>query len=158
MYAVYPTYPSFMQLTGVGRIGKVCENSGEMCLVLTELAALKGSDHLDFILDNRLYRPVSPPKMEDMYEQIAPNAPDFNFITPSQVEDGSAPPEQIILPAESHNQVARVTQVPELSGELERAVWQINRQFKRDESQQSKQRSPAEDSIQPRVTKEKQSR
>jgi hypothetical protein len=130
----------------------------EFYLVLTGLAALKGSDHLDFILDNRLYRPVSPPKIEDMYEQIAPNAPDFTFITPGQVEDGSAPPEQIILPAESHSQVARVTQVPELSGELERAVWQINRQFKRDETQQSRAKSPPEHNIQPEVTKEKESR
>jgi Sec-independent protein translocase protein TatA len=54
--------------------------------------------------------------------------------------DGTAPPEQIILPAECHNLVAEVTGVPELSGEVERAVWQIQRQFKREQSEQEKQK------------------
>ncbi|KIW96143.1 uncharacterized protein Z519_03210 [Cladophialophora bantiana CBS 173.52] len=101
--------------------------------------ALKGSDHLDFIVDNRLFRPISPPEIEDLYEQVAPDAPDFTFITRSQVLDGSAPPEQIILPADSHNLVAKITGVPELSGEVERAIWQIQRQFKRDQQQHEKQ-------------------
>lgn len=98
--------------------------------------ALKGSDHLDFILDNRLYRPVSPPEIEELYEEVAPDSPDFTFVTRSQVLDGSAPPDQLILPADSHNLVAEVTGVPELSGEVERAVWQIERQFQRESSQQ----------------------
>lgn len=74
-----------------------------------------------------------------MYEQVAPDAPDFTFVTPSQVLDHSAPAEEIILPAECHNLVAQVTKVPELSGEVERAVWQIQRQFKREQAQQEKQ-------------------
>lgn len=74
-----------------------------------------------------------------MYEQVAPDAPDFTFVTQSQVLDGSAPPDQIILPAECHNLVAKVTGVPELSGEVERAVWQIQRQFRREQAQQEKQ-------------------
>ncbi len=113
-----------------------------MCLCCADdEAALKGSDHLDFILDNRLYRPISPPEIEDMYEQVAPDGPDFTFVTPSQVSDSSAPSEQIILPAECHNLVAKVTKVPELSGEVERAVWQIQRQFEREQSQQEKQKT-----------------
>jgi len=99
--------------------------------------ALKGSDHLDFILDNRLYRPISPPEIEELYEQVAPDSPDFTFVTRSQVEDGSATPEQIILPADSHNLVATVTGVPELSGEVERAAWQIQQQFEREKSQKA---------------------
>ncbi|KAJ9642773.1 uncharacterized protein PV06_03612 [Exophiala oligosperma] len=98
--------------------------------------ALKGSDHLDFIVDHRLYRPVSPPELEDLYEQVAPDAPDFKFLTRTQILDGSAPPEQIILPADSHNVVAKATGVPELSGEIERAVWQIQRQFQLEKSKQ----------------------
>ncbi|OAL27013.1 hypothetical protein AYO22_03957 [Fonsecaea multimorphosa] len=101
--------------------------------------ALKGSDHLDFILDNRLFRPISPPEIEDLYEQVAPDAPDFTFVTRSEVLDDSAPPEQIILPADSHNLVAKVTGVPELSGEVERANWQIQRQFRREKQQHEKQ-------------------
>ncbi|KIX05735.1 uncharacterized protein Z518_03707 [Rhinocladiella mackenziei CBS 650.93] len=106
--------------------------------------ALKGSDHLDFILDNRLFRPVSPPEIEDLYEQAAPDAPDFTFVTRGQILDGSAPPEQIILPANSHNLVAKATGVPELSGEVERALWQIERQFKREKLQQAESQ-PKED-------------
>ncbi|OCT53386.1 hypothetical protein CLCR_10535 [Cladophialophora carrionii] len=95
---------------------------------------------IPFALVPILYRPVSPPEIEDLYEQVAPDAPDFTFVTSSQVLDGTAPPEQIILPAECHNLVAKVTGVPELSGEVERAVWQIQRQFKREQSQQEKQK------------------
>ncbi|KAK5196498.1 hypothetical protein LTR99_005286 [Exophiala xenobiotica] len=103
--------------------------------------ALKGSDHLDFILDHRLYRPISPPEVEDLYEQVAPDAPDFKFITRAEVLDDSVPPEQIILPADSHDLVAKVTGVPELSGEVERAVWQVQRQFEREKSQQAAKQS-----------------
>jgi hypothetical protein len=113
--------------------------------------ALKGSDHLDFILDNRLYRPVSPPEIEDMYEEIAPNAPDFTFVTQSQVLDKTAPPEEIILPAECHDRVATVTQVPELSGEVERAVWQIQRQFKKEQSQQDREKQRGQQKLPPEV-------
>ncbi len=75
--------------------------------------------------------------MEDLYEQVAPDAPDFKFVTRTQVLDDSVPPEQIILPADSHDLVAKVTGVPELSGEVERAVWQIQRQFEREKSQRA---------------------
>lgn len=78
--------------------------------------------------------------MEGLYEQVSPDAPDFTFVTPSQVLDGTAPPEQIILPAECHDLVAKVTGVPELSGEVERAVWQIQNQFKL-ETQKEKRKS-----------------
>lgn len=67
---------------------------------------------------------------------MAPDAPDFKFLTRNQILDGSAPPEQIILPADSHNVVAKATGVPELSGEIERAVWQIQRQFQLEKSKQ----------------------
>lgn len=117
--------------------------------------ALKGSDHLDFILDNRLYRPVSPPHIEELYEQVAPDAPDFTFVTQGQVLDGSAPPERIILPADSHNLVAKVTGVPELSGEIERAIWQIQRQFQKENSGRSSSQ-PERDAAQSEKRKRKQ--
>ncbi len=79
--------------------------------------------------------------MEDLYEQVAPDAPDFKFVTRTQVLDDSVPPEQIILPADSHDLVAKVTGVPELSGEVERAVWQIQRQFEREKSQRAAKQS-----------------
>lgn len=84
---------------------------------------------MDFILDHRLYKLKSPDEIEDLYQQVAPHSPDFHFVTRSQIENGTAPPDQLILPADSHNLVAKTLGVPELSGEVERAVWQIERQF-----------------------------
>jgi hypothetical protein len=93
---------------------------------------------LDFLLEHRLYRPVSPRQIEDLYEKIAPETPDFHFVTASQLVDGSAPPEKIILKANSHVQMAKVLGVPELSGEIERAVWQINRERKKQDEANGK--------------------
>ncbi|KAG9787996.1 hypothetical protein ABEF93_003992 [Exophiala dermatitidis] len=107
--------------------------------------ALKGSDHLDFILDNRLYKLTSSPEIEELYEQVAPDAPDFTFVTRLQVLDGSAPPEQILLPSGSHSLVAKVTGVPELSNEVERALWQIHREFEREKAKLA-QAEPGKDS------------
>jgi hypothetical protein len=86
---------------------------------------------------------VSPRQIEDLYEKIAPEAPDFHFVTASQLVDGSAPPEKIILKANSHVQMAKVLGVPELSGEIERAVWQINRE-KKEEDEASEKKGDAQ--------------
>jgi hypothetical protein len=88
---------------------------------------------LDFILDNRLYQLRSPPEVEELYDEVAPHSPDFTFVTASQVLDGSAPPEQLVIPANSHVLVAKALAAPELSGEVERAVWQVERQLKQQE-------------------------
>jgi len=109
---------------------------------------------LDFILDHRLYRPISPPEVEELYEQVAPDGPDFNYVTPSQVMDGSAPPEKMILPADSHDLVAKTTGVVELSGEVERAVWQIQRHFEREKQKQA-QEQPAQSATEDATKSEK---
>lgn len=96
--------------------------------------ALKGSDHLENILNHRLYRPISTKEVEELYDHIAPNSPDFNFVTASQIGDSTLPKEKLILTAKSHTVVARVLQVPELSGEIERAVWQVENQMKQEEA------------------------
>lgn len=98
---------------------------------------MKGSDHLDFIVDHRLFRPVSPPEVEDVYEDIAPDAPDFHFVTRSQVEDGTAPDEVMILTPGSHTVLAQTLGVPELSGEVERAIHQVEHQLQRKKTQRS---------------------
>lgn len=49
----------------------------------------------------------------------------FKFVTRNQVEEGSDPTEEIILPSGSHNIVAKTLEVPELGTEVERAVWQV---------------------------------
>lgn len=96
--------------------------------------ALRGSDHLEFILDNRLYRPLSTEPLEDLYEKVAPDAPDFTFVTATQIEEGTAPKETLILPPGHHNQIAKILSVPELSSEVERAVWQVERAFRKAQS------------------------
>jgi hypothetical protein len=104
------------------------------------ILALKGSDHLEFILDNRLYRPVSVEALEDLYEKVAPEAPDYTFVTTSQVRDGTAPKETLILPPGNHNLIAKTLEVPELSSEVERAVWQVERALRKEEEQQAAQK------------------
>lgn len=49
----------------------------------------------------------------------------FNFVTRSQIEEGSAKRERPILPMGSHSEVSKALEVPELSGEVERALWQV---------------------------------
>lgn len=87
---------------------------------------MKGSDHLEFILEHRLFRPISTKKIEGLYESISPDSPDFNFVTAAQLQEKSIPEERIILPADCHAEVSKVLDVPELSNEVERAVWQVH--------------------------------
>ena len=104
--------------------------------------ALKGSDHLDFILQHRLYKPVSPKTVEDLYERIAPDAPDFTFVTTTQILENTAPEEKVILAENSHIEIAKVLEVPELSGEVERAVWQVGQGL-------NKERRPSQEKANP---------
>jgi hypothetical protein len=96
---------------------------------------LKGSDHLEFLLDHRLYRPLSTEPLEDLYEKVAPHAPDFTFVTAREVEEGTAPKETLILPPGHHNQIAKILSVPELSSEVERAVWQVDNALRKQAAQ-----------------------
>ena len=89
-------------------------------------------------MDNRLYQPVSTEQLEDLYEQVAPDAPDYHYVTRSQVLDNSAPKETLVLPAGNHNVIAKTLGVPELSSEVERAVWQIGRALRKEEEQEQK--------------------
>ena len=56
-------------------------------------------------------------------------------MTRSQVLDGSAAKEEVILTAGSHTQISKALQVPELSGEVERAVWQVENALKKAETE-----------------------
>ena len=122
-----------------GRIGEVPQSQSLTVFIANDVAALKGSDHLEFILENRLYRPVSTKQLEDLYEQIAPDAPDYNFVTRSQLLDGSAAKETLILPSGNHNVIAKTLGVAELSSEVERAVWQVENALRKEKEQDEKQ-------------------
>lgn len=87
---------------------------------------MKGSDHLDFILDHKLFKPISTPEIEALYERTAPGMEDsFEFVTRAQLEEGGLKKEQLLLTAGAHTDVYKSLEVPELSGEVERAVWQV---------------------------------
>ncbi|RMZ90815.1 hypothetical protein DV736_g1958, partial [Chaetothyriales sp. CBS 134916] len=100
--------------------------------------ALRGSDHLEHLLTHRLYRPVSTEAVEDLYDRIAPDAPDFHFVPTAQAKDPLLPKEKLILTPECHGEVSKVLDVPELSGEVDRAVWQIRTQLKKQEDEAAK--------------------
>ena len=44
----------------------------------------------------------------------------------------------MVLPAGNHNVIAKTLGVPELSSEVERAVWQIGRALRKEEEQEQK--------------------
>ncbi len=52
--------------------------------------------------------------------------------------DGTAPKEILILPAGNHNVIAKTLGVPELSSEVERAVWQVGNALRKEEEQELK--------------------
>jgi len=82
------------------------------------------------------------PEVEDVYREIAPDLQDsFTFVTQTQVLEKTAPEERMVLTSSSHTKIAMVTGVPELSGEIERAVWQVQRslQEQRDKLASEKQ-------------------
>jgi hypothetical protein len=69
---------------------------------------------------------------------VAPDSPDFNFVTATEIEEKTAPEEKVILTRQSHVKISQRLQVPELSGEIERAVWQVNRALSKDSQESEK--------------------
>jgi hypothetical protein len=64
--------------------------------------------------------------MEQIYLRTAPNLQNsFTYVTRTQVMDGADPEEQMLLTDSSHKMVAQTLNVPELGGEIERAVHQV---------------------------------
>jgi hypothetical protein len=88
--------------------------------------ALKGSDHLDFLVDHRLFRPTSTRQIEDLYDNAAPKPLNqYTFVTPSDILRGINTKESLLLEPGVHSLVARSLQVPQLAVEIERAVHQV---------------------------------
>lgn len=84
----------------------------------------------------------SPKRIEDLYDKIAPDL-DYSFVTRRKILEGKLPPEQVILTSGSHIEIAKTLQVPELSGEVERAVWQVENELKKDELKKDESKSQA---------------
>lgn len=78
---------------------------------------------------------MSTVETEDIYRKTAPHLLNsYSFITPSQLAENLEPEEELLLTASSHSMVAQSLGVPELSGEIERAVWQVQRQLEKQKS------------------------
>ena len=139
-FVEYRTFHSSTLHIVAGHIGEVLQHPLVERTPADMSQALKGSDHLEFILDNRLYRPVSTEQLEDLYEKVAPDSPDYTYVTRAQVLDGSAAKETLILPSGNHNLIAKTLGVPELSSEVERAVWQVENALRKEEQQAAKEK------------------
>jgi hypothetical protein len=131
------TSPSFILPSGATLTGEVCIPTDETTSSSLMFTALKGSDHLDFLLDYRLLRPISTPQIESIYNDTAPNLLNsFTFVTQSQVLDGLDLEESMLLQAGAHKLVAKSLEVPELAAEVERAVHQVKQSVKRKAEQE----------------------
>lgn len=61
-------------------------------------------------------------------------------MTRAQLEEGDIKKESIIMTAGAHVDVSKSLKVPELSGEVERAVWQVEQAFIKAEKEQDEKR------------------
>lgn len=103
--------------------------------------ALRGSDHLDFMLDHRILRFISTPEVEKIYKTVAPDLQhSYRFVTKNQVLDGDDPKEHLLLTTGSHTIISQDLQVPELSGEVERAVLQVQTSIRKQEEEQQREK------------------
>ena len=81
------------------------------------------------MLDHRLLKPVSTSSIESIYNKYADSEKtSFDFVTRAEIEQGNVKHEQLLLPTGAHSIVASTLNVPELSGEVERAVWQVDQE------------------------------
>ena len=101
--------------------------------------ALKGSDHLDFLVDSRLLRPTSTSQMENIYKTPPNMSKNFAFVTRSQVLEGLDPEECMLLQPGAHKLVATSLEVPELAAEVERAIRQVKESLERQTEQERQQ-------------------
>ena len=103
--------------------------------------ALRGSDHLDFLLDHRILRFISTSEIEDIYRTVAPNLQNsYQFITRNQVLSGEDPEEHLLLTSGSHTVISKDLQVPELSAEVERAIMQVKTSIRKQEEEQQQEK------------------
>lgn len=117
--------------------------------------ALKGSDHLDFLIDHRLLQPTTTQAIEKLYNKFCPHPIlDFEFVTRAQIEAGEVQKEEILLSAGAHNEAAKQLEVPELAGEVERAVWQVEQNLNKEEKELRRQQEAGKATAEKPDTKE----
>lgn len=86
---------------------------------------------------------MSTPSIENIYARFAPDSQQsFEFVTRAQIEEGIVKKERLLLPSGAQHAIAKGLGVPELSGELERAIWQVKRAAKKEE-EELRQKEPS---------------
>lgn len=92
--------------------------------------AIAGGKHLQWLLENKLLTPTPSKVLDLVYAQ-----------SPATKKLDASAKEEILLTREQIRTCADALEVPELETELERAVWQLEEEFKKEE--QKKQQATA---------------
>jgi hypothetical protein len=96
-------------------------------------AALNGSKHLEYLVQNSLLNPVSLPELERLYAKRASYALDDTQVDtpPSEmVEDMEQSDDRVLLKMSDAKKLASILEAPELALEAERAIVQVSGQLK----------------------------
>lgn len=92
--------------------------------------AIAGGKHLQWLVENKLLTPTPCKVLDLVYAQ-----------SPATKELDASAKEEILLTREQIHTCADALEVPELEIELERAIWQLEEEFKKEE--QKKQQATA---------------
>lgn len=91
-------------------------------------AALNGSRHLEFLLDNNLINPTPSPDLGHIYSEHAEQKPEDDHIQELKKKKGSEKSNDVMLLKTSDGkELAKVLHAPELAAEVERAVEQVEK-------------------------------
>lgn len=98
--------------------------------------ALSGSQHLNFLLDKKLITPSPSPMLDGLYaaEEVLGSAKTSGTATTPTVEGAEdvvgEEPETMLLQQYNSSLIAKALDIPELTVELERAIWQVDTAIK----------------------------
>ena len=104
-------------------------------------AALNGSKHLEYLVQNALLNPISHPELERLYAKRASYALDDTQVDtpPSEmVEDVEQSDERVLLKMSDAKKLASILEAPELALEAERAIVQVSEKLKAQQEEKAK--------------------
>lgn len=112
-----------------------------------------GSQNLEFLLDRDLIQPTPSAILRAAYAQAVSSNTSMTQLQQvvertkeegQDTESGEPPPEQLLLSKTSGKIIAEQLDVPALEVEIERAIWQVERDMKaREHSQHEKEMKPS---------------
>jgi len=90
--------------------------------------ALKGSQHIEFLLNKQLITKQPSKILDKLYaRQMFPKSKSSPRTNPKSVSSKSSNIERMLLQESDGSRIASLLHIPELQLELERAVWQVER-------------------------------